>query len=122
VTEPLSRCWLDTCRSVANVVLYASADKLGGLPTRPRQPVAFCLKHGGEVYDQIRAWRAIEERHKPVLRPGVVLGRLDRTSSSCPNWLVADLRNGRLPRTSPSPEGWPPASPAALNKFKPKGR
>jgi hypothetical protein len=122
MNEQITLCWLDPCRDVAHVILYASADRFGGRETRPRQPVALCLKHGGQVYDQIRVWRAVEERHRPLLRPGVILGRLDRKSSSCPDWLVADLRNDRLPRTSPDPKGWPPASPLALNRYRPRGR
>ena len=115
-TEPVSLCFLDTCRDEAHVVLYASGNRLGGQITRERQAVAFCLKHGGQVYDQIRAWRDIEDRYKPLLRDGVTFGRIGRKSSSCPTWLVSDLRNNRLPRTSPDPKGWPAASPMAYNR------
>src|SRR5882757_2487853 len=54
---PETQCWLDTCRNTGHVVLYASSDKLGGQPTTPRQPVVFCLHHGGEIYDVAHAWK-----------------------------------------------------------------
>jgi hypothetical protein len=120
-TEPLTRCWLDTCRDIGHVVLYASGDRFAGLQTRPRQPIVLCLAHGGQLYDQIRVWRAVEARNKPLLKGGMTLSKTGRTSSSCPNWLISDLRNGRLPRTSPDPSGWPTASPFATNKPR-KGR
>lgn len=108
--DTITRCWLDTCREPAHVVVYATGDRLGGLATRMRQPVVFCLAHGGQLYDVMKAWKASDH---PL--PDSVNAKR-RRSSPCPNWLVADLRNGRLPRTSPDPNGWPPASPAATYK------
>lgn len=129
MTEPNSRCFLDTCRDVAHVVLYAAGDRLGGQNTRERQPVAFCLKHGGQVYDVIREWNgrvASASRLARVPRQAIWdpahENPVMRHSATCPNWLVADLRNARLPRTSPDPKGWPVASPMALNRGRTKGR
>lgn len=123
----LTRCFLDTCRDVGHVVLYASADRFAGLQTRERQEITLCLKHGGQVYDVIREWNGrVRLASRAYKVPAALVDSANRSmqhSSTCPNWLVADLRNNRLPRTSPDPRGWPAASPAALNKFKPqKGR
>lgn len=104
-----TRCWLDTCRDVAHVILYASSDKFASLQTRPRQPVAFCLAHGGHIYDAIRWERQGGRTDRGRLK-------LHSATHVCPNWLVADLRNGRLPRTSPDPNGWPAASALATSK------
>lgn len=112
MTDPLTRCWLDTCREVGHVVLYATSDRLAGLQTRPRQPIVLCLQHGSQVYDVIRAWRKGDY-------PSVDSGNAKRRRSApCPNWLVSDLRNGRLPRTSPDPAGWAAASPMATTRPK----
>jgi hypothetical protein len=108
----LTRCHLADCGDVGHVVLYASSDRLAGKDTTPRQPVVFCLKHGSQIYDVIRAWQTSEKR----LSTGVVVQRTKH--ASCPAWLVTDLRNGRLPRTSIDPAGWPAASALALNKHR----
>jgi hypothetical protein len=106
-----TRCWLDTCRQPAHVILYASGDRLAGLQTRPRQAVQFCLHHGGQVYDVIRAWRKPARTMTDVARAN--------HSAPCPTWLVADLKADRLPRTSPDPKGWPAASPMATSRHRP---
>lgn|SRR5882757_1283046 len=110
---PETQCWLDTCRNTGHVVLYASSDKLGGQPTTPRQPVVFCLHHGGEIYDVAHAWK---NRSRPLREDGAIpytTGPGRGAWAICPNWLIADLRNNRLPRTSPDPAGWQPASTVA---------
>jgi hypothetical protein len=113
---PTTRCHLDDCRDVAHVVLYASGNQFAGQPAYDRQPVMLCLKHGGEVYDVIRAWKKVDQIAPGFRRHGGEIGKLIRHSAHCPTWLVTDLRNGRLPRVSPDPKGWPAASLAALNK------
>lgn len=107
---PTTRCHLGDCRDVAHVVLYASGDRLAGQPTYNRQPVAFCLKHGGDIYDVMRAWKDSIPSREPASYDN------KPTFAVCPAWLVTDLRNNRLPRVSPDPKGWPAASLAALNK------
>jgi hypothetical protein len=115
---PTSQCKLDGCRQDAHVVLYATGTQLAGQPTRPRQPVVFCLHHGGQIYDVIREWNdrvTKASRLFNVPRELIDTGTLrpKTTSAHCPHWLQSDLRNGRLPRTSPDPAGWAPASAAA---------
>jgi hypothetical protein len=109
---PTTRCHLDDCRDVAHVVLYASGNQFAGQPAYDRQPVVLCLKHGGEVYDVIKAWRTLPSGvdHHSIAGPALY------RAAACPTWLVTDLRNDRLPRVSPDPKGWPAASLAALNK------
>jgi hypothetical protein len=111
VTSPVGHitpCWLDTCREPSHAVVYASDRRFVGLETRPRQAIGLCLKHGGELLDVMRAWN---KQGRP----------LNRKSVPCPNWLVSDLKNGRMPRMTPDPNGWPSVSPAAVTKFR-KGR
>jgi hypothetical protein len=120
---PTTVCFLDNCREVGHVVLYASGDRLAGQITYERQPIVFCLKHGGQVYDVMRAWKKVDAMAPGFRRNGGEVGKLIRHSAPCPTWLIADLRNDRLPRTSPDPKGWPPASPLALFRNRPqKGR
>jgi len=75
------------CREPGHVILYASAERFGPTTTRPGQKLGFCLRHGGELYDVIRAWRS-------------------RKRAVTPTWLVDDLKADRLPRVTPLASGW----------------
>lgn len=96
----MTACLTESCREPGYVILYASAYRFCGLETFPGQQLGFCLRHGGDLYDAIRAWR-------------------DRRSVAAPTWLVDDLKANRLPRITPRVEGWARQASERERRWKP---
>jgi hypothetical protein len=99
----ITSCHLPNCTEASHVVLFASGAEFARMPTRPAERIILCLRHGGEVYDLIRANR-LTAPNTPVKQPfGVRL----------PAWLHADYMSMRLPRITPDPRGWADSRPVA---------
>lgn len=58
-----SVCSRPGCADTAHVVLYAAGGDFDGITYRTGQDIAFCLMHGGQVYDAIH-----DRRYAPWLR------------------------------------------------------
>lgn len=89
----ITACWLGDCREPSHVVMFASGAQLCGQETFNGKKVAFCLKHGGQIYDVIKHW-SVTETNKS--------GR----NAVTPTWLVDDFKADRLPRLTPDRRGW----------------
>jgi len=84
-------CLLQGCQFPSHVVMFASGAQFAGTPTYDGAKIGLCLKHGGQVYDVLRALKT-GDRH-----------------AALPGWLVAD--KNRLPRLTPDRRGWVVSTP-----------